>query len=191
MEIYFGSDFHAYHKNLCIGSSNWDDKERCRDFDNEEEMTNVLVENINKTVGKNDILYHLGDWSFAGKQNIYNFRKRLYVKTIHLILGNHDLGLRNNSIIKLDNGKYVNSQNLFTSCQEILHKKIGGINMALCHYPIASFYKQNRGGIHLHGHVHFDKTIYNKRGLNVCIDNHSEFKPFHIEEVKNIINSRI
>ncbi len=41
-------------------------------------------------VKPNDIIYHLGDWSFGGHENIKIFRNRIKCKNIHLILGNHD-----------------------------------------------------------------------------------------------------
>ena len=52
----------------------------------------------------------LGDWSFGGIKNIYEFRKRLHVKTIHLILGNHDVHIEKNKIFE-----GISVQELFTS----------------------------------------------------------------------------
>lgn len=45
---------------------------------------------------EDDILFCLGDWSFSGVYNIWNFRKQLNIKNIHLILGNHDSHIRDN-----------------------------------------------------------------------------------------------
>jgi len=62
----------------------------------------MLVNNINKTVGENDILFCLGDWSFGNYKNgenisnIRKFRDQLICKNIHLILGNHDHHIERN-----------------------------------------------------------------------------------------------
>src|SRR3954464_7923724 len=98
--IWFVSDTHFGHANLVKGCSNWEDLSECRNFDSLEEHNERLIENINKRVKEKDCLFHLGDWSFGGSENIYNFRKRLYCRNIHLILGNHDIHLQKNHPIR-------------------------------------------------------------------------------------------
>ncbi len=56
--LFITSDTHAYHKNLCTGSTEWKSGTQ-RDFENEFVMTDTLVENINDTVGENDVLLSL------------------------------------------------------------------------------------------------------------------------------------
>lgn len=96
MNIYFTSDTHYHHKNIVRGTSDWEEKSRCRDFNTLEEHDKVIVDNINAVVKEDDILIHLGDWSFGGIENIWNFRKQLNCKNINLILGNHDHHILNN-----------------------------------------------------------------------------------------------
>jgi calcineurin-like phosphoesterase family protein len=89
--IWFTSDTHYNHKNICKGVTEWSDADiSCRDFQTIEEMNDAIVNSINKYVMENDILYHLGDWSFGGINSIWEFRKQIKCKNIHLILGNHD-----------------------------------------------------------------------------------------------------
>ena len=93
--IWFTSDTHYFHKNIAGSKvSKW--KSGYRDFEDEKEMSRHLVKVFNQTVAEEDVLYHLGDWSFGGIQNIWNFRKQLRCKNIHLILGNHDEHIRSN-----------------------------------------------------------------------------------------------
>ena len=98
--IFFTSDTHYAHKNICVGVSEWDDKTKsCRKFQTLEEMNELIVNNINKYVKENDILYHLGDWSFGGINNIWEFRKRINCKNIYLVPGNHDHHIKKNKIL--------------------------------------------------------------------------------------------
>lgn len=65
--IYFTSDCHWNHANICSATSSWENKEiNCRNFNSLDEMNDTIIKSINSIVGKNDILYHLGDWSFGG-----------------------------------------------------------------------------------------------------------------------------
>ena len=98
-KIFFTSDTHFHHTNICYGVSKWADERTCRMFDTLEEMDSKIVENINSVVGENDILIHLGDWSFGGSDQIWNFRKQIKCKNIHLILGNHDHHIAGDKVI--------------------------------------------------------------------------------------------
>jgi len=115
--IWFSADSHFFHKNIAGPKvSSW--KSGYRDFEDEKEMSKHIVKLWNQTMKEDDILYFLGDWSFGGLENIWNFRKQLRVKTIHFILGNHDQHIIDNKElpncfwntdfeqIKYSNGEY-------------------------------------------------------------------------------------
>jgi len=61
-----------------------------RNFETLDKMNSAIVNNINELVGQDDVLIHLGDWSFGGFEQIEEFYNRLICKNIHLVLGNHD-----------------------------------------------------------------------------------------------------
>src|SRR6478609_11746681 len=95
-EIYFTSDTHYHHKNIVRGTTTWEFANydggahgepaiAVRDFDTLEEHDDTLVQRINSLVKPNDELWHLGDWSFGGHEQIKIFRDRLNCKNIHLI----------------------------------------------------------------------------------------------------------
>ena len=92
--VWITSDTHYGHKNICRGVTEWRTPDgeipydRVRDFDTLEKMNDTIVNNINAVVGQNDILIHLGDWSFGGFENIQKFYDRLVCKNIRLVLGN-------------------------------------------------------------------------------------------------------
>lgn len=108
-KVWFTSDTHYGHKNIVAGVSDWSDKSGCRNFNTVEEMNAEIIEGINANVAAKDTLYHLGDWSFGGVDNIWNFRKQLRVRDIRLVLGNHDEHIVTNillrNVIKWDEGK--------------------------------------------------------------------------------------
>lgn len=178
--IFIVGDTHWGHKNIVEGCSEWQDKEACRKFKTLDEHNEILIQNINKTVSQDSILYVLGDFIMGGEDNVWKFRKRLNVKRLHLLLGNHDNAIRNNNICLTDDG-YINLQSLFTSVSDIVDKKIGGIQMVLCHYPIFSYHRQDRGAVHFYGHSHKELN-YKPHTKCVSIDCHPEFRPFSIEE---------
>lgn len=143
--VWFTSDTHFAHTNICKGSSKWGDLSQCRDFDTLNEMNNTLVEAINANVKEHHILYHLGDWSFGGFDNIAIFRKKINCKNIHLILGNHDDHIRRN---------HGGTRALFSSTWERLDTTINGQHMVLDHYAGRVWNKCHRGSWNLHGHSH-------------------------------------
>jgi len=59
--------------------------DKTRDFQTLDEMNQALVDNINTFVGEDDILIHLGDFSFNGFDNIEKFRSQLNVKPFIVI----------------------------------------------------------------------------------------------------------
>lgn len=96
-KLFFTSDTHYSHANICSATTSWGKGEgNTRKFNSLEQMNNTLVSNINEVVGENDILFHLGDWSFGGFEKTAEFRDRINCKNIHLILGNHDHHIERN-----------------------------------------------------------------------------------------------
>lgn len=192
MNIYFSSDWHYHHKNRVRGCSGWEDKEACRDFDSLEEHDAILVQNINKTLKWDDIVYFLGDWSLGGIEYVKKFRDQLDVRKIHFIGGNHDHHIRRNRIVKTSSG-FVNLRDLFSSYDELIDYKIAGHNIMMCHYPMRSWHKAGKGSWMLYGHEHGDlkNEFYDScKTMDVGIDTHPDFRPYHLEEIREIMNNR-
>ena len=184
--IYFTSDTHYNHSNLCLGVSTWDDKElSCRKFQTLEEMNQLLVENINQYVKENDTLYHLGDWSFGGINNIYEFRKQINCLNVILVPGNHDHHIKNNKIIpSCDLRARDLFKDVFPQCHKLQIDK--STNLILSHYPIEEWEDMDKGSIHCHGHSHHSKdnteTSLKYRRMDVGID-WKDFRPYHLDEI--------
>jgi len=190
--VWFTSDTHYDHKNICRATTQWKDAENLtRNFSSLERMNDELVFWINKNVGQDDILFHLGDWSFNGFENIRKFRERIICKNVHLILGNHDHHIERNK---------DNIRSIFSSVNHYLELEIGwwltakikeSQRFVLMHYPIASWNGMNDGVIHLHGHVHLPNNLRVSEGkaMDVGVDG-SRMEPVDIEEVLKIMRNQ-
>lgn len=131
-EYYVTSDLHFFHKKvlkLCAGTRPWADVE---------EMTKALIDHWNSLVGANDVIFHLGDFSFAGKERTEHIISRLNGNIVW-IRGNHD---------------YKVFQRIHAKTYDYLEVKYDGKKVCMCHYPMASWNQQGRGSVMLHGHSH-------------------------------------
>lgn len=177
-KIFFTSDSHAYHRNIAGPKvSQWDSG--YRDFDDEFVMTDAIVESYNNVVGENDVLYHLGDWSFGGKDKVIKFRERIKCRNIILVYGNHDHNIR----------KYY--RNLFVETHEYLHRrfetKFGNRLIVMCHYALRVWEKSHHGSYHLYGHSHGSLPgVGRSFDIGWCVWK----KPMSLDEVAEIMEKR-
>lgn len=177
--IHFVSDSHFFHANICASTTKWTgDVNKCRDFESLEAMNDAIVNNINDVVGVDDVLFHLGDWSFGGKDKVKMFRDRIKCKEVHLIFGNHDHHITN---------KKKGLQELFASVAKHRNIYIDGQMVVLCHFAHRVWDKSHDGTIMLYGHSHGTLPGYGK-SMDVGIDAHPEFRPFSWEEIKELMD---
>ena len=144
------SDTHFGHANI-LGFVNSKTGRHVRSFSSVQEMDETIIENWNKTVKPNDIVYHLGDVVINKK--FLDLVDRCN-GTKHLILGNHDM---------------------FFDMYRLYFKKIYAMRIAykpfkhiMTHIPIHSD-SVDRVGFNLHGHIH-ENSINDPRYRNICVD---------------------
>lgn len=179
IKVWITSDTHYNHTNICRGVTAWRmpdgslPESQTRDFPNLEKMNTAIVNNINEVVGQDDVLIHLGDWSFGGFENIEEFHNRLICKNIHLILGNHDHHIERNR---------ENIRRLFLSVNWFEQFQYQGETIEMMHYPISSWNGLRKGRVHLHGHCHLPHAvkISNGRRMDVGMDGNPEFRPYDL-----------
>ena len=185
-QLFFTSDTHYAHSNICSATTNWSVNDGyARKFDSLEDMNRRLVDNINNMVGEDDILIHLGDWSFGGFDKIEEFRSRIICKEIHLILGNHDTHIERNR---------GDIQKLFTSVQNYLHLEYTNKTthrFIICHYPICSWHDMKKGVFHLFGHLHTPKEgkYMTGRSMDVGMDG-NDLMPYNIDDIVRKLSGR-
>jgi calcineurin-like phosphoesterase family protein len=192
--LFFTSDTHYGHTNICRATTKWTGADNVtRNFKSLEHMNDAIADNINEIVNENDILIHLGDFSFGGFDNISEFRNRIVCKNIHLVLGNHDHHIERNK---------ENIQDLFASVNHYINLDIrrpssirkgemDKFKFVLMHFPIASWDGMNDGVMHLHGHVHLPKhqRIAGGRAMDVGVDGNDMY-PLGMFEVLNLLKNQ-
>lgn len=178
---YCGHVIHFGHKNIAGKAvSSWSGG--YRDFDSIHEMNKCLTTTINKYVKWDDELWHLGDWSFGGEENVAKFREQLNVQNIHIIKGNHDQHIDKN-------------RGLFSSVQTYWEGQLGHAQFVLFHYAMRVWYHSHKGVYHCYGHSHgsLENIPYGK-SVDVGVDSayklFGEYRPFTINEVTNILDKR-
>lgn len=208
--IWFTSDTHFAHSNICYATSKWPDKETStRKFNSIQDMNQTIVKNINDCVKEDDELYFLGDWCMNGIQNIYNFYKQLNCKNIYFVPGNHDQHIKKNKILPNvwdeyrvgyvenqpihDHSSTVYAKDLFTVLPELTSIIVNKQKIILSHYPIEQWEDMDIGSIHLHGHCHGkinDCEINTKyKRMDIGLD-WEEFRPYSLDEILEIMEKR-
>ena len=102
-----------------------------------------LIRRWNSVVTPDDSVYILGDFAWKNIEGLEVLSQLVGKK--YFILGNHD---------KLTNEMRA----YFGRIKDIATVEDNGIQVVLCHYPIAHWRNQYRGAVHLYGHVHNTKT---------------------------------
>lgn len=135
-------------------------------------MNEVFIDNINKVVGRNDTLRHLGDFCWQASK-AGHYRQRINCRKIHVIRGNHD-----SSSLKIH----------VSSFEHMVFMK--NPKMHLCHYPLESWGAMYHDGIHVHGHCH-GRLDQVKNRIDVGIDSIfkliDEWRPISTSELLELI----
>jgi len=127
-------------------------------------MDETLIENHNSIVGKQDTVYHHGDFAYKGTTSPAEYLKRLNGNII-LVQGNHDPRGWGKDIIELRVNKQL---------------------IVMCHYPIEEWHGYFRGSIHTHCHTHKTELVSAKRRFNVGVDA-CNFKPVALEDLLKLV----
>ena len=169
MKTWITADTHFGHNNII--------KYCNRPFSSVEDMDEELISLWNAVVRKNDIIYHLGDFSL--KKSVDEYLSQLNGQ-IKLVPGGHDYWLK-----KIDLNKYKGKLEILPLYKSI---KVYGERVVLCHYPMASWEASFHGSLHLHGHSHGKmEKIPNRFDVGVDCNN---FEPFNLEcIIENLVLS--
>ena len=149
--IFIISDTHFGHTN-CYSFYNYDGS-KMRPWDNDEEADEIMIENWNKVVGKNDHVNHLGDVGF-NRNKLDLIMPRLNGSKKILIKGNHDLFKPNFYLKYFNDIRGVHNRD----------------NFLMSHVPEHPSSK-GRFKLNLHGHIHANAlTPTNNWYRNCCVE---------------------
>lgn len=182
--IYFTSDTHYNHKNICRFSN--------RPFKSVEEMNESLIENWNSVVKPEDTTYIIGDFNFGYASESKRILSRLNGSK-NLIKGNHD---------KIEYLKDVGF-GFIKDYYELNHEFSDGVKqkIVLCHYAMRVWNKSHYGSWNLYGHSHGSLAPVGKQ-IDVGVDAILKYKewfsidagvkpytPISIEQIRILLDS--
>lgn len=172
-KIWVTSDDHAFHRSIlkfCPKSRHGKDHI---------EMTNLRIEQWNKQVDPNDLVFNLGDVSFADYSNTLKYVNSLN-GSIYLVRGNHD------NVNRLRGTKrFIGISDTY----EMSHK---GTRIFMSHYPHLEWPQMHYGSIHLYGHVHGKDlpALHNTRSMDVGVDTRTDMGLYLLDDVINTLCDR-
>ena len=178
---WFGSDHHLHHRKLVEGWGNSDKNEHqnstARPFATIEEHDQALIDNHNKVVKPNDVVWFGGDVMLSGGPGT-EFNYELLGKMNgdkRLIVGNHD------TAAKIKN--YAPYFSKIVGYHELMKLKI-----IVSHIPVHPSQIEHRFKANIHGHVHED-TLDDPRYFNMCMEN-INYTPISLEEIVENLKSK-
>lgn len=205
--VWFTADTHFGHlkiplyarREFCLNDSDfakansfWEEGARKSDWapskESVERMDEVIIENINACVGRDDILWHLGDFCFwkSGQGEVASgYLSRINCRNVFLVAGNHDTPEVRGS---------------FRECYEYREIKIHSKIIVLSHYAQCFWNRSHYGSWQLYGHAHgsaedwMDANMPGRKSIDVGVDNAfrvlGEYRPFSFRELSLIMESR-
>ena len=120
-----------------------------RPFKSLQNMEETIINNWNKKVNDDDIVYVLGDLVKDDDVSAIQIFKKLKGHK-HLIVGNHDHQLLED----------IKASSLFETIKFIDLILDNNRKVCICHYPLMDWMEFNRQGILIYGHIH-NKTAKN------------------------------
>ena len=178
-KVFFTSDTHFNHSSILRHAN--------RPFRNLDEMNEVLIDNWNSVVGKNDLVFHLGDFVFGNTAAWNQVLDRLNGKIV-LIVGNHDIAHLHSELIER-----------FEHVAFEMYVVIDNQAVFLNHHPFLCYGDSHGKVWQLHGHIHsrdghscrFEEQLAMLRSTqyDVGVDN-NDYKPISFYQIRDIMSSR-
>lgn len=174
--MFFVSDNHYFHRNI---QKFCPDTRRGSDV---LEMNELMIQAHNERVGRNDVVFFLGDFSFGQAKETKEVLLRLNGQK-HFIIGNHDKVMISDASIR----------EMFVTFQHYKETSWNKIKICMFHFPMREWNHCHYGSIHLFGHVHgsLDDQPWGK-SMDVGIDSRpsGDMAPWHIDEIIQKLKDR-
>lgn len=165
-DVFFTADTHFEHRNILTFCN--------RPWDSVSDMERGLIQNWNDTVTDQDIVFHLGDFTwFDSNTKVKKLCSKLNGELIYLVPGNHDLDRAWREVP--DNVSILNS-NTQLYIRDWGQKLVA--EFTLSHFPLLTWSHREHGAANLHGHLHGCKGPAKDGGINPDIN-----LPFHKNQI--------
>ncbi len=184
-DIFFTSDTHFDHAAI-LTFLGLDKVTRIRpEFNDVQEMNEVMIDRWNSVVKPNSKIYHLGDVSMG--KTLKHIMPRLNGEKV-LILGNHD---------KMKTDEYLKYFSKIYSWRFFGEKQFRP-KFVSCHYPLHPSSFSYKKAYNVHGHIHekevmiFDDErnyVPDNRYFNVSVER-TNFTPLHLDQLLTILKDR-
>ena len=168
-KLFLTSDEHYGHRNIL--------RYQNRPFTSVQEMDETLIANHNTVVKEDDVVIHIGDFSFGKAENFKKVASQL--KGTHFFMdGSHDISLR--EFFK-DPNHYGGPEGRLFLLPKLFEFTFNGEKVVLCHYAMEKWWASHYGTHHFFGHSHgrSDKVAPNSRDIGVDTTN---YFPITIEQ---------
>jgi calcineurin-like phosphoesterase family protein len=151
------SDTHFFHENIgryCDRPAGWQE---------------TIIENWNRLIQPDDVVFHVGDLALGKKENIEGLVPLLKGR-LHLMRGNHD---------RRGNGFYRRLGITLVPDPYRTDRPLG-LTLIFSHRPIVPL---EPGVINLHGHIHNSQAPeLGGRHVNLCVEVR-EYRPWRLGEI--------
>ena len=177
--VFFTSDTHFSHFNIIRYCE--------RPYKDTDEMDEDLIRRWNERVGKNDIVFHLGDFGMVNQKKLEEIVGRLNGR-IYFVRGNHD--------------RPWNTDGIFEIVRDRMTVNIDGYVVVMSHYPLLCHGGEMLDGrrmIQLYGHIHSRKSMSLSDKLRITgtawnqydvgVDN-NDYTPVAFDEIVEKITQR-
>ena len=196
-KVYFTSDWHWNHQQEFIWKS--------RGHNSVAEHNATIIEETNKLVGPNDILFHAGDLMLNSKpENFETLISQINCKTIYMLFGNHPNPHYRSVYLPMVKAILGDKYETESEVYPLRYKNIiyighhleflvNGQYIVLNHYPLSVWNEMARGGWMLCGHSHYGfpqskaDSLYGKI-LDVGWDGIK--RPWSFTEIKELFSTK-
>ena len=160
--VFVISDHHFGHKHIIDFES--------RPFEDADQMNEAMIDKWNAVVGKDDKVFHLGDFSFLNREKTGAIVSRLNGYK-YLIMGNHDRGR-------------TRSWWLDVGFDEVSEYPIvyNGFYL-LSHEPM--YMNKHMPYVNIHGHIHGQK-YEGPQYVNVSVE-HWNYEPVRLDAIQEMV----
>ena len=162
-----------------------------RGYNSLEEYNLGLVNNWNSKANHNTVGFLLGDSIFGhnAEEKFIKFLKDISFKKLYVMPGNHQGGYKQIFESIEGNTYYPEEDKEVIFVPNYLEAIIGGQEIVMSHYPLASWNRQSKGSFMIHSHCHANlyksevgKILYKAKIIDVGVENCPH--PISLAEVK-------